>query len=105
MARATGRELPLLLPKRGAWKLLNGSRLILFELPLCLLPVLFLVSIMEKRTKGVAGAGIEVAEGWFLKGGGAVCGGRPRDFLPMPLLLFFLSMPVAEDTALVGLPP
>ena len=33
---------------------------------------IFLVSIMEKRTKGVAGAGVEVAEGWFLKGGGAV---------------------------------
>ena len=39
------------------------------------------------------------------KGGGTVCGGRPRDFLPLPLLLFLLSVPVAEDTALVGLPP
>ena len=28
VARAAGRELPLLLPERGAWTLLNGSRLI-----------------------------------------------------------------------------
>ena len=65
----------------------------------------FLVPVAEKWTKGLAGAGVEVAEGWLFKGGGAVCGGRPRDFLPLPLLLFFLSVPVAEDTALVGLPP
>ena len=41
VARAAGRELPLLHPERGAWKLLNGPRLILLELPLCLLSVLF----------------------------------------------------------------
>ena len=33
VARAAGRELPLLHPERGAWKLLNGPRLILLELP------------------------------------------------------------------------
>ena len=37
-----------LLSGQRAWKLLNSPRLIFFELPLCLLPVLFLVSIMEK---------------------------------------------------------
>ena len=41
VARAVERELPLLLPEKGAWKLLNGPRLIFFELPLCVLPVLF----------------------------------------------------------------
>ena len=63
MARAVGRELPLLLPEREAWKLFNGPRLIFFELPLCILPVLFLVLIGEIQTEGVPGADIEVAEG------------------------------------------
>ena len=48
VARAAGRELPLLHPERGAWKLLNGPRLILLELPYASCLYFFLVPIVEK---------------------------------------------------------
>ena len=55
-------------------------------------------------TLGLSEAGKEVLAGWGSMGGDVVCGGSPWVFLPLPLLLFFLGAPAAEDTALDGLP-
>ena len=56
-------------------------------------------------TLGLSGAGKEVLAGLGLKGGGVVCGGSPWVFLPLPLLLFFLAEPAAQETSFIGLPP
>ena len=58
-----------------------------------------------KYILGLSGAGVEVLAGWFLKGGGMVCRRRSLVFLPLPLLLFFLAEPAAEETSFVGLHP
>ena len=51
------------------------------------------MSVDVKMTLGLSGAAKEV-----------VFGGTPWVFQPVPLLLFFLGAPAAEDTALDGLP-
>ena len=56
-------------------------------------------------TLGLSGAAKEVLVGWGLKWGGVVFGGSPWVFLPLPLLLFYLAEPAAEETVFVGLPP
>ena len=63
------------------------------------------MSVYGKYILGLSGAGVEVLAGWFLKEGGVVCRYRPLVFLPLPLLLFFLAEPAAQETSFVGLPP